>query len=311
MALVMRVMARMLRGRGVTAADAPTAGAAPQVEPPTPAGQAFDTAVTAGRDARIDGLEGWLAHWVQDRLAGMPRAMGTATTVVDRLLDHLLPGRDDPSLVAELESWLTGSPRFRTFADAHRDKIRKKLRTAGDPESMRDVRAELRVAQLLLADRRIELAFEAHGSGRGGPDFTVSYRQARAFDLEVTRHRGDPAGTSHAGPLLVKLRQLPPSVANVLVIGVDGDRAGALDLLGGIRRLRAVADAKDENFFQRRGFEGTRDFYHRFLRLGAVLVWCEGGGETQDRVQVWENGSARIPAPAPALSACVTALQGG
>jgi hypothetical protein len=240
----------------------------------------------------------------------MARARGTATTAVDRLLDHLLAGGDHPTTAAELGGWLTDSPRFRDFVDAHRDKIRKKLRTAGDPESLRDVRAELRVAQLLLADRRIELAFEAHGSGRGGPDFTVTYRAARAFDLEVTRHRGDPAATTHGGPLLAKLRQLSPGVANVLVIGVDGDRADALDLDGGIRRLRVLADAKDEEFFRRRGFEGTRDFYHRFLRLGAVLAWCEHG-IAHDRVSAWENGSARIPVPTPALRASIAALRGG
>ena len=239
----------------------------------------------------------------------MPRARGTAIGV-DRLLDHLLAGRDDPAMADELGGWLTDSPRFRTFADAHRDKIRKKLRTAGDPESLRDVRAELRVAHLLLADRRIDLAFEAHGSGRAGPDFTLSYRAAKAFDLEVTRHRGDPTAATHAGPLLVKLRQLQPGVANVLLIAVDGNRADALDVAGGIRRLRAVADAKDEEFFKRRGFEGTRDFYHRFLRLGALLTWSELG-PAGGRVAVWDNGSARIAVPPPALRTCIVALEGG
>ncbi len=240
----------------------------------------------------------------------MARAQRTATVGIERLLDHLLAGRDDSALTTELEGWLTDSPRFRAFADAHRDKIRKKLRTAGDPESLRDVRAELRTAQLLLADRRFELAFEAHGSGRAGPDFTVTYRAARAFDLEVTRQRGDPAATTHAGPLLAKLRQLQPSVANVLLIGVNGDRADALDLAGGIRRLRAAADAKEEAFFQRRGFEGTRDFYYRFLRLGAALAWCEGG-VGDGRVNAWENGSAGIPVPGPALRAAIAALRDG
>jgi hypothetical protein len=240
----------------------------------------------------------------------MARARRTATSEVDRLVSHLLAGRDDVPLAVEMAGWLGESPRFRDFADAHRDKIRKKLRTAGDPGSMRDVRAELRVAQLLLADRRIELAFEAHGAGRGGPDFTVTYRAARVLDLEVTRHRGDPAATRHAGPLLAKLRQLQPGVANVVVIGVDGDRAGDLGIQDGIRRLRALADGKDEAFFQRRGLEGTRDFYRRFLRLGAVVAWCERGA-ADDRVVAWENGSARIPVPAAALRACVAALQAG
>mgnify|MGYP000353694313 FL=1 len=239
----------------------------------------------------------------------MARARGSALPAVDRLLDHLLAGADGHPLGSELGARLADSSRFRAFADGHRDKIRKKLRAAGDPESMRDVRAELRAASLLLTDRRIELAFEAHGSGRGGPDFTVSFRGAPAFDLEVTRLRGDPAAATHGGPLLAKLRQLPPSVANVLLIAIEGGRADALDVRPAIRRLRALADAKDEAFFQRRGFEGTRDFYHRFLRLGAVLAWSEDA--PNDRVDAWENRSARIPVPGSALAACLAALRGG
>jgi hypothetical protein len=238
----------------------------------------------------------------------MARARGSATTAVDRLVDHLLAERDDRALRDELGGWLAMSARFRSFADAHRDKIRKKLRTAGDAESTRDVRAELRVASLLLADRRIELAFEAHGAGHRGPDFTVTFRAARAFDLEVTRHRSDPGSTTHAGPLLAKLRQLQPSIANVLVIGVEGPSAETLDVTGGIRALRDRADAKDEAFFRRRGFDGTREFYHRFLRLGAVLVWAERANAGQ-RVGAWENPSARIPPPLSALRACVAALE--
>jgi hypothetical protein len=229
---------------------------------------------------------------------------------VDRLVQHLFATDAASELADEVTAWLTGSPRFRAFADAHRDKMRKKLRTAAaDADALRDVRAELRVAHLLLGDRRIELAFEAHGSGRGGPDFTVTFRGSAAMDLEVTRLRGDPGAATHGGPLLAKLRQLPPSVPNVLLIALEGDRADALDVASAVRELRARADAKDEAFFQRRTFEGTRDFYHRFLRLGAVVTWCEGGvGDA--RASWWRNGSARIPVPEPALRACVAALRG-
>jgi hypothetical protein len=231
------------------------------------------------------------------------------STAIHRLVEHLAGGDPMGGLAEELTGWMVSSTRFRAFAEAHRDKIRKKLRTAADSEARRDVRAELRVAHLLLADRRIELAFEGHGSGRGGPDFTVAFRGAPALDLEVTRLHGDPAAATHGGPLLAKLRQLPPSVANVLLIAIDGDRADALDMAAAVRGLRARADAKDEEFFQRRGFAGTRDFYHRFLRLGAVVTWGEAGGPGA-RVQHWENGSARIPAPPAALRACLAALAG-
>ena len=100
-------------------------------------------------------------------------------------------GPEDPVTV-ELVEWITGSSRFRAFVETYRDKIHKKLRHAVDPDAVRDVRAELQTARLLLADRRFEVAFEAHGSGNVGPDLTVSFRSTRRFDIEVTRLRRVP-----------------------------------------------------------------------------------------------------------------------
>jgi hypothetical protein len=210
----------------------------------------------------------------------------------------------------ELAGWLAGSARFRAFADAHRDKIRKKLRGAADAEARRDVRAELRAAHLLLADRRIELAFEAYGSGKVGPDFTVTFRGERSLNLEVTRLRRAPDDAGSGGQLLAKLRQLPPSVPNVVVVAIEGDSAEALDVTGATRALRAHADAKDEAFFISRGFEGTRGFYERYLRLGAVLVWCEGAAGDA-RAALWANRSARIALPERAARACLLCLRAG
>jgi hypothetical protein len=231
-------------------------------------------------------------------------------TAIERLADHIFDGASDDLLAQELVGWLAGSARFRAFADAHRDKIRKKLRGAMDDESRRDVRAELRVAHLLLADRRIELGFEAYGSGRAGPDFSVTFRRARAFNLEVTRLRRAQDAAGLARPLLGKLRQLPPSAANALLVAVEGGAAEALDVTVTTRALRARADMKDEAFFAGRGFEGTREFYERFLRLGAVVVWCEAA--TGDaRAALWSNGSARIAVPAAAVRACMVCLRAG
>jgi hypothetical protein len=236
----------------------------------------------------------------------MARAM--AGTAIERLADHLLPGADDDPMTDELVGWLAGSARFRAFADLHRDKIRKKLRGATDDEARRDVRAELSVAHALLADRRIELAFEAYGSGRGGPDFSVTYRRERAFNLEVTRLRRPPSVASDTRVLLTKLRQLPPSVPNAVLIAVEGDDATAIDVAEATRLLRARADEKDEAFFTARGFAGTRAFYERYLRLGAVLGWCEGAaGEA--RASLWINRSARIPLPERAQRACLLSLR--
>jgi hypothetical protein len=239
-------------------------------------------------------------------------------TAVDRLVRYLLdapPGAGAPpneaaveSLAGELAGWLAASARFRTFVEVHRDKIRKKLRGAAEWEARLDVRAELRTARLLLADKRIELAFEAYGSGKRGPDFTVAFRGERSFNLEVTRLRRPPDAASYGGPLMAKLLQLPPSVPNALLISIDGEGTAVVDIGAATRALRDRADRKDEAFFLGRGFEGTRGFYERLLRLGRVFVLGEiGAGE--DRASLWVNRSARIMLPPRAARACLAAFR--
>lgn len=231
-------------------------------------------------------------------------------TAVERLARYLHEEADTDGLADELAGWLAASAPFRRFAEAHRDKIRKKLRRAGDVEARRDVRTELRTARLLLADRRIQLAFEAYGSTMGGPDFTVSFRGQPSFNLEVTRLRGSPEAATYGGPLLAKLRQLPPSVPNTVLIAIEGRGAAALDVAAATRALRTRADAKDDGFFAGRGFGGSRGFYQCYLRLGAVLVACEdAAGEAG--ASLWTNASARIAAPERALRACLACLRGG
>jgi hypothetical protein len=231
-------------------------------------------------------------------------------TAVDRLAQHLLGGVDDDTLTDELGVWLAASPRFRAFADAHRDKIRKKLRGATDADARRDVRAELRVAYALLADRRIELAFEAYGSGKPGPDFTVTFRGDRPFNIEVTRLRRPPDAPGFGRAILAKLRQLPPGAPNALLVAIEGAAAEALDVAAASQALRERADEKDEAFFAARGFDGTRGFYDRYLRLGAVFVWSEDASD-DDRAATWINRSARIPLPDRAVRACLACLRAG
>ena len=233
------------------------------------------------------------------------KAPGTAA---ERLVQHLLDAAVDDPLTDELAGWLSESARFHRFADAHRDKIRKKLRGARDAEARRDVRAELRAAHLLLADRRMELAFEAYGSAKGGPDFTVTYRGERAFNLEVTRLRRTPSAAAVGNALLVKLRQLPPSMPNAVLIAADGGGASEIEVAAATRALRSRADTKDDAHFSSRGFSGSRGFYERYLRLGAALMWCESSaGEA--RAALWTNRSARIALPEPAARACLLALR--
>ena len=48
------VSTRMLGGRGIATPDVAALGAAPQMKPPSTGGKALDTAITAGRHARVD-----------------------------------------------------------------------------------------------------------------------------------------------------------------------------------------------------------------------------------------------------------------
>jgi hypothetical protein len=236
------------------------------------------------------------------------RADSHTVTVAERLAQQLYDRDLGDPMARELVTWLAGSPRFRAFADTYRDKIRKKFHGAADAEAIRDVRTELQTARLLLADRRIDVAFETYGSGKTGPDLTVTFRAGRPFNLEVTRSRRvpDAAGTGLA--LLAKLRQLPPSSPNAILFAIDGSTAEAVDVAGAIRALRSRADAKDEPFFTVRGFDGTRGFYDRFLRLGALFVLCEGT-EGDARAALWANSSARIALPSTAARACLACLR--
>ena len=136
------------------------------------------------------------------------------------LVDHLGDGAALPGPLADLERWLAGSSRLRSFVDANRDKIRKKVRLATTDDARLDLWTELRVATRLLDDRRIDLAFEAYGAGNRGPDFTATFRAGREFNIEVTRRHG-PAADGLERTILAKLRQLPPSRANILVVAVD------------------------------------------------------------------------------------------
>ena len=232
----------------------------------------------------------------------------TPTPTIRRLVAYLLdaPAPDRP--LAELPAWLAASPRFRSFAEGNRDKIRKKVRGAASPEARLDVRAELRVAALLLADRRFELAFEAYGAGRRGPDFTATFRAGRAFNIEVTRRRPGTGDGALEPAILAKLRQLPPSASNVVVVVVDGP-SGAPDPGPVLHELRGRADRRDDAFFVARGLEGAATFHAGLLRLAAVVAWS-ADAEASRRVAAWTNAGARIPLPEPTLRALVAALAG-
>jgi hypothetical protein len=93
-----------------------------------------------------------------------------------------------------------------------------------------------------------------------------------------------------------------------VVVAIGGKKAIALDIAESTKAIRARADAKDEPFFTARGFAGSRAFYGQFLRLGAVLVWCEEASDGE-RATLWRNGSARIAVPDAVARGCLTSLR--
>src|SRR5207245_1604536 len=190
----------------------------------------------------------------------------------DRLVHHVAR-RCRPGLQSELAHWIEESPRFRTLMTMNQDKVRKKLNSSDDEESRLDVRAELLVAYLILADRRFELAFEAYGARRVGPDLTVSYRINQRFNLEVTRLRAtaDPDIARLANVITGKLRQLPAEVPNALVITTRGLALAEESLAEATRLLKAHSDAKDDPFYARRGLKDARGFYAQNLRLSGLF----------------------------------------
>jgi hypothetical protein len=226
------------------------------------------------------------------------------------LLDDSVADASD-EVAGDLAAWLSGSPRFASFVDAHRDKIRKKLRGATERQARGDVRAELEVAVRLLADRRIEIAFEAYGSSRRGPDFTVTFRAVHPFNLEVTRPRLDederPAPQRAdlvATAMLRKLRQLPGDAPNAVLVAIAGPIPSQDDIVAAMRSLKLRADRRDDAYFRGRGFADARQFHLRRRRLGALLVASTGGTDAR----AWANPEAQRPLPDGALSACLICL---
>src|ERR1051326_609725 len=177
-----------------------------------------------------------------------------------------------PSFRSELARWATDRPRFAAFLDTNQDKVRKKLRGASNEEARLDVRAELHVAYLVLEDRRFELGFEAYGSGQPGPDLTVTYRANQRFNLEVTRLRGDAEAVKVGDVIVAKVRQLTADLPNLLVVTGRGLVATADDLAATLKRLKARVDGRDDDFYTRRGYRDTRDFFGRYQRLAGAFV---------------------------------------
>jgi hypothetical protein len=229
-----------------------------------------------------------------------PRHAPRWSKKTDELVHHIA-STCRPGLRSELGHWIESSPRFASFVGAHQDKIRKKLTTSEDEEGRLDVRGELLVAHRILADRRFELAFEAYGAHRVGPDLTASYRVNQRFNLEVTRLRaaGEAGDARLANVIAGKLRQLPGELPNALII-LTSDPS---PIDAALRLLRSHADQKDDAFFARRGLKDARAFRAQYAHLSGVIGFDENTGPTLSA-----NREARRPIPAEALTQLMRCL---
>lgn len=196
--------------------------------------------------------------------------------------------------------WVLMSPRFPAFLDVYRDKIRKKLRGVADGEGVLDLQVELLTAASLLTERKLTLEYEKYAANKTrGPDFTALYKTHTPFNVEVKRIRGLTQPGKWADVLCDKLRQLPPSVVNVLVVyGERAEQAAPFDVDAAMRGLRATAERKDELFFTRRGLEGARDYLRQSFKLSAVIYKArDAATDEYGPSAIWINPQARHPLP--------------
>ena len=213
---------------------------------------------------------------------------------IDELCAYLFGAAAHP-VSSQCAAWMAASPRFRAFVADHRDKIRRKVRSLRDDEGLRDLQLELDTAHRLLQERRFTLAYEQYLAGKTrGPDFTVTFKTWLRFNVEVKRLRSAPQPGRWADVICDKLDQLPPSIANVLLVATDATAAGDFDVARAMAELRVLAERKDDEFFTRRGLAGARDYLRKVQRLSAIVY--RSAWETPDaRSVLWTNPQAKHP----------------
>lgn len=226
--------------------------------------------------------------------------------LTDELLTYLF-GNQPHLLTQPMATWLASSRRFTAFVTTFRDKIRKKVRTRPDPESLLDLRLELETAYLLLQEKRLSLVYEPLQPGQTRcPDFAVTFTTSLTFMVEVTRQRAEPINSAAppttqtiprvderlADTICSKLGQLLPRHSNVLLVGVEALNLTSHDLRTTILRLQQRAEQNDAAFWQRHRFRHRADFFNHYQRLSEVLV---RGSDLA--TAVWVNPQAKHPLP--------------
>lgn len=228
-------------------------------------------------------------------------------SAVDDLLDSIFDGKQ-PEFYAEFAGWVRGSRRFKAFATSNNTKIRAKLRNVRDEDGLKNLRAELETAMLLLREERFTLEYEKYAASKQrGPDFTVTFKTHTPFNVEVRRMRklemDDGDSQAQINKLMVvlcdKMGQMPPSIVNLLWLTAEREIAEA-DLNDAMIALRQLAERKAEDFFTRRGFKNAADFLKHYQQLSGIVLRQSGA------LLVWLNPLARHKTPRD----IVTAIRG-
>ena len=222
-----------------------------------------------------------------------------------------------------MASWLAASRRYTAFVNSNHTKIRKKIRTAQDPESLGDLRLELETAFLLLRERSLGLAYEPQHRKLGrSPDFEVSFTTSFTFMVEVTRLRSaqmrtppndqedidalKSLNTSPSTPLTVdrfsdalcsKLGQLLPQIGNLLLIGMESPLMTQPDLSPVMLRIQQRAEVNDPAVMHRYGFRDRADFFRHYQRLSTIILRAIPL-RTGEPAVFWVNPRAKHPLPA-------------
>src|SRR3954447_16613341 len=218
------------------------------------------------------------------------------------LLTYIL-GEPSHILAPSISAWIEASPRFKTFLEAQRDKVRKKVRVTPDVETLGDLQSELEIAYLFLRDPRFAVEYEKYVADKQrGPDFSVTFRTRLVFNVEVKRLRAlasDRTATEESrlhkiiNAVCGKLNQMPPSIVNLLFLKSEGEKYTPIDLAQAMRLLEYEAGRPDGTLLLRQGFANERTFSRQYGRLSGILVRAGSDIPTPAATMLWHNARAR------------------
>lgn len=212
----------------------------------------------------------------------------------DELLAFILAGTP-PAFSDEFKEWVRGSRRFKAFAGEYRTKIRAKVKTATGESAVKDLRAELEAALLLLREERFTVEYETYAASKQrGPDYTVTFKTHTPFNVEVRRIRSVEREQNDDGASVTKLMsvlcekvgQMPPGIVNVLWLAGEGPLSKE-ELQTGVMTLQKMAELPAHDFFMRRGFRSAGDFSKQVQRLSGIVL------RFPQTNAVWQNKNAR------------------